>query len=107
MFPLNRINHTLTFPPVNIISTSSSFIYHLLNNNKQQKRRQILTTTITTTSLFSNITSLSSSTSTTQHQQISFEEPYSAKTGIKTAALLGGMSFVIRVRERKKNDSFF
>jgi len=107
MFPLNRINNTLTFPLVNIISTSSSSsIYHSLNNNKQKKRRQSLTTTITTTSLFSNITSLSFSTSTTQHQQISFEEPYSAKTGIKTAALLGGMSFVMRERGRK-DDPFF
>lgn len=91
MFPLNRINNSLTYPSVNIISTST--IYQFLNKNKQPRRQKFLTTTtITTTSLYSNITSLSSSTSTTQHQQISFEEPYSAKTGIKTAALLGGMS---------------
>jgi hypothetical protein len=100
MFPLNRQNNSLTYSSsINIISTSS--IYHLLNNNKQLKRQQLLTTTITTTSLFSNITSLSSSTSTTQHQQISFEEPYSAKTGIKIAALLGGMSFEMREKERE------
>ncbi len=103
MFPFNRINTSRAFSSVNILSTSS--IYHLLNNIKKQKRRQDITTTITSTSHFSNITSLSSSTSTIQHQQISFEESYSAKTGIKTAALLGGMSCVMR--KTKNKDPFF
>jgi hypothetical protein len=98
MFPLKLINNSRIFPSINIITTSSS-IYHLLNVSKQKTRRQHITTTITTTSLLSNITSLSSSTSTTQHQQILVEEPYSAKTGIKTAALLGGMSFVIKEKK--------
>ncbi len=102
MFSFNHINKSLTFPTLNILTTSS--IYRLLNTSRQQKRRQDLTaTTITTTSLFSNTTSLSISTSPTQNQQIAFDEPYSAKTGIKTAALLGGMSFIIM---RKKNPFF-
>jgi hypothetical protein len=104
MFSFTRINTSRAFSSVNILSTSS--IYHLLNNIKKQKRRQDITTTITSTSHFSNITSLSSSsTSTIQHQQISFEESYSAKTGIKTAALLGGMSCVMR--KTKNKDPFF
>ncbi len=102
MFPLKHINNSRIFSSINIITTSSS-IYHLLNVSKQKSGRQHITTTITSTSLLSNITSLSSSTSTTQHQQNLFEEPYSAKTGIKTAALLGGTSFVIK---EKKKDSF-
>jgi hypothetical protein len=98
MFSFNHVNKSLTFPTLNIITTSS--IYRLLNTSRQQKRRRDLTATITTTSLFSNTTSFSISTSTTQNQQIAFDEPYSAKTGIKTAALLGGMSFII-MRKKK------
>jgi predicted AAA+ superfamily ATPase len=100
MFPLNRINNSLKFPSINIRTTSSLSIYHLFNNDK---RRKDITTTITSTSLLSNITFLSSSTSTTQEQQISVEEPYSAKTGIKTAAFLGGMS----LSETKKNQKIY
>lgn len=77
MFPLNRMNHSTTF---------YSFP-RLFNIARQRREEQIQS--ITTTSLSSNLTLLSSSTQ--QQQQISFEEPYSAKTGIKTAALLGGM----------------
>jgi hypothetical protein len=94
MFPLNQINNSLTLSSLNIIPTLS--IYRLFNVSKQQKRRQHITTIIPTTAFFSNISSLSSSTSTTQHQQISVEEPYSVKTGIKTAALLGGTSFLLK-----------
>lgn len=79
MFPLNRMNHSTTF---------YSFP-RLFNIARQRREEQIQS--ITTTSLSSNLTLLSSSTQQQQQQQISFEEPYSAKTGIKTAALLGGM----------------
>jgi hypothetical protein len=95
MLSLNHINNYPTFSSSLNIITRSSVNRRLLNISKQAKRRQDITITIkrtiTSTSLFSNITILSSSTSTTQQQQISFEEAYSAKTGIKTAALLGGM----------------
>lgn len=83
MFPLNRMNHSTTL----LTFHSSPRLFHqLFNNSKQRREAQI--SSITTTSLSSNLTSFSSST---QQQQISLEEPYSAKTGIKTAALLGGM----------------
>jgi predicted neuraminidase len=104
MLPLNHAINSATLTPRNIITTSS--VYRQLFATKQQQQQQqtqgrskttTTITTITTTSLFSvnttSITSssLSSSTSLTQPQQLSFDESYSAKTGIKTAALLGGM----------------
>jgi hypothetical protein len=104
MLPRNYLINSPTQSLQNIIPTSS--VYHSLAANKneqQQKQKQkprrrttSTITTIATTSFFSvNITninsSFSSSTSTQQQQQISFEDSYSAKTGIKTAALLGGM----------------
>jgi hypothetical protein len=108
MLPLNHVINSATITlSQNIITTSPVDHQLLTNKQKQQQQKQkplrsrITTTTISTiasTSLFSvnttNITSSSSfptSTSSTQQQQISFEDSYSAKTGIKTAALLGGM----------------
>ncbi|CAF1257006.1 unnamed protein product [Adineta steineri] len=93
MFPFSHINKSLTFPTFNIITTSS--IYRLLNTNKRQKRREDIQNTITITPIVSNTTSFFTSTSTTQYQQISFDESYSVKTGIKTAALLGGMLLLV------------
>ena len=90
MHTVNSINDPFTREPLNIIKIPA--IYHLLNNTKRQIRRKYIT--ITNTLLFSNITSLPSSTN--QHQQLTFEEAYSAKTGIRTAALLGGMSFITK-----------
>lgn len=111
MFPLNHLINSSNFYPQNLISTSS--VYHQLTVNKQVKpkpklksRRPTTTTTIlntiATSSIFSvnttNInSSFSTSTSSTQQQHISFEDSYSAKTGIKTAALLGGMLFLVIV----------
>ena len=85
MFPLNRMNHSTTLSST--FQSSPRLFHQLFNNSKQRREEQI--PSITTTSLSSNLTSFSSSTQ--QQQQISLEEPYSAKTGIKTAALLGGM----------------
>ncbi|UJR27634.1 hypothetical protein I4U23_008915 [Adineta vaga] len=104
MLPRNHVINLLTVRPQNIISTSS--VYHRINNNKQQQhislqtKNRTKTKTIATTSLISvnitNITaSFSPSTSSTPQQQISFEEHYSVKTGIKTAAILGGMLFLV------------
>ncbi|CAF1541249.1 unnamed protein product [Rotaria sp. Silwood1] len=87
MYSFNYTNNSRAFSSLNIITTSS--IDRLLNKSKYQKRQQNTTITYTTTSFISNITSLSSST--IQYQQSSFDEPYSVKTGIKIAALLGGM----------------
>ncbi|CAF1472404.1 unnamed protein product [Rotaria magnacalcarata] len=83
MYLLNHVNDSLTFSPLHFITSSS--IYRRLNINKPKQRRH-QTTTI---SYILNITSLSYSTS--QNQQASLDEPYSVKTGIKTAALLGGI----------------
>jgi hypothetical protein len=101
MLPRNHLINSPNLLPQNIITTSS--VFHQLTINKQQQKQKLrrrktttIISTITTPSLFSvNITninsSFSSSTSSTSHQQISFEDSYSAKTGIKIAALLGGM----------------
>ncbi|CAF3314220.1 unnamed protein product [Rotaria socialis] len=80
---LNHVNDSLAFSPLTSITSSS--IYRRLNINKPKQRRH-QTTTI---SYILNITSLSYSTS--ENQQVSLDEPYSVKTGIKTAALLGGI----------------
>jgi hypothetical protein len=89
MFRINRLNKSRTI---------SSSIYHLFNNNKHVKRRKDITNTITISSFISNLTFPSLSTSTIPQQQISIEEPYSAKTGIKTAVLLGGMLFSEQIK---------
>lgn len=88
MLPLKRINKSRNYLLTNLVSTSSVSQF-LLTNQRQENPT-------TSTLFFSNHTILSSSsssasTSIIQHQQFSFEEPYSPKTGIKTAALLGGM----------------
>ena len=107
MLPLNHVTHSSTsrLPP--IIRTASSVYPPLIVNKQQQqqqgtgRRRRTKTSTVTTsstttiTSLVSvnalNINStISASLTSTQHQNSSTEEAYSAKTGIKTAALLGG-----------------
>ncbi|CAF1277041.1 unnamed protein product [Adineta steineri] len=106
MLPRNHVINLSTLPSQNIIKTSS--VYHQLIINKQQqtRRRPTKTTTITTitsTSLISvNITNITtsfssfiSSTQQQQQQQISYEDSYSAKTGIKTAAILGGMLVLV------------
>jgi hypothetical protein len=101
MLHLNHLINSATLLPETLLPTSS--VYHQLIINQQQQKQKLRrrkTTTIinsiTTASLFSvnttNInSSFSSSTSHTPEQQISIEDSYSAKTGIKTAALLGGM----------------
>jgi len=101
MLPRNHLINSPNLLPQNISTTSS--VYHQLTINKQQQKQKprrrkttTITSTITIPSLFlvntTNInSSFSSSTSSTPHQQIAFEDSYSPKTGIKTAALLGGM----------------
>ncbi|CAF0970644.1 unnamed protein product [Rotaria sordida] len=105
MLPLNHVINSPTLSPQHIVATSSIYRQLTSDKQKQQQKRQkrpttTTNTTITTATLFSvhitNITSsLFSSISSTQQQQLSFEDPYSAKTGIKTAALLGGMLFLV------------
>ncbi|CAF1673391.1 unnamed protein product [Adineta ricciae] len=65
---------------------------------KKTRTKSTANTSIATTTnslIFVNITNLtvsfSPSTLSTPQQQISSEDSYSAKTGIKTAAILGGM----------------
>jgi hypothetical protein len=82
MFIINRLNKSRT-------TISKNYFF---NNSKYEKLRNNKTTTTTIISIISNITIPSLSTIENSEQQISIEEPYSAKTGIKTAALLGGMS---------------
>ena len=119
MLPLNHVINSTTFLLPNIITTSS--VYHPLIVSKQRRRRRRQqqpppqrartrrTTTTTTSTPFAittiplpsvntrnNTASLSISTLSTQQQlNTSLEESYSPKTGIKTAALLGGMSFLL------------
>lgn len=87
MYLLNHVNDSLALSSLDLTTISS--IYRRLNISKYKKRRDYTTTT----SHILNTTSLSSST--IQQQQVSLEEPYSVKTGIKTAGLLGGMLLLL------------
>ncbi|CAF0802281.1 unnamed protein product [Adineta ricciae] len=106
MLSRNHVINLSTVRPQNIISTSS--VYHRSDIDKQQQQISLRTkktrtkstantsvATSTTSLIFVNITNLtvsfSPSTLSTPQQQISSEDSYSAKTGIKTAAILGGM----------------
>ncbi|CAF3180735.1 unnamed protein product [Rotaria socialis] len=100
MLSFNHVTNS-TILPTKTIRTTSSAYRPLTNNKKQTSRKRPKTTTfttITTTSFFSvHITNLTSSTSSSssisssEQQQVLLEDTYSAKTGIKIAAILGGM----------------
>lgn len=99
MLPLNYATNSTKLSTQN--ATTRSPVNRPQTSKKQQtlrKRPKATTlTTITTTSFISTYitnqtsTSLDSLISSTEQQQVSVEDTYSAKTGLKTAALLGGM----------------
>ncbi|CAF2203793.1 unnamed protein product [Rotaria magnacalcarata] len=104
MLPFNHVTNS-TISPTKTIRTTASAYRPLTNNKKKTSRKRPKTTTFaaitTTTSFFSvhitNLTSSSSSFSSiasSEQQQVLLEDIYSVKTGIKIAAILGGMLFM-------------
>lgn len=96
------LNSSFTHPSIDITKT----YYHQTKEEKHQlsplrsryttikavtRRSTIATRAIYSVNTLASTSSRSISNSSTHQQQVSFEEPYSPKTGIKTAALLGGM----------------